>query len=72
MQREDKVAEPWAGLHDLRKTCLTRWAQVLPMHVLKQFAGHSSITTTANHYLATTNADAIAARAATVAARKIG
>ena len=42
------------------------------MHVLKQFAGHSSITTTANHYLATTNADAIATRAATVAARKIG
>jgi len=37
-------------LHDLRKSCIQNWANGLPMNVVKDLAGHSSITTTARFY----------------------
>lgn len=40
------------SLHDLRRTCLTNLAnRGLPMHQLKAYAGHTSITTTAKYYV---------------------
>ncbi len=57
IQRQARIA-PVGSLHDLRKTCLTNLAGKLPMHVVKEFAGHANISTTANHYLATTPDDA--------------
>ena len=40
------------SLHDLRRACLTNLAnRGLPMHQLKAYAGHTSITTTAKHYV---------------------
>ena len=71
--READIAEPLPGLHDMRKTCLTRWARNgVPMHNLQKYAGHSSITTTANHYLTVTPADESALRTATEESRKNG
>ncbi len=49
----------WAGieprneelsLHVLRKCCCQNWANTLPMNVVKEFMGHSSIDTTAEFY----------------------
>ena len=37
-------------VHILRKCCLQNWANVLPMNVVKDFAGHSSIETTNRFY----------------------
>lgn len=43
---------PHVGLHELRRTCLTNLAnRGLPMHQLKAYAGHTSITTTAKYYI---------------------
>jgi len=39
-------------LHDLRRSAITNWAKHLPIQVVQQFAGHSSITTTRKYYLA--------------------
>jgi len=33
-------------LHKLRKTCATRWAKHLPVHVIQRLLGHKSLTTT--------------------------
>jgi integrase len=38
-------------LHDLRRSAITNWAQRLPIQVVQQLAGHSSITTTRKYYL---------------------
>lgn len=38
-------------IHDLRRSAITNWAQHLPIQVVQQFAGHSSITTTRRYYL---------------------
>ena len=38
-------------IHDLRRSCITNWAQHLPIHVVQQLAGHSSIETTRQFYL---------------------
>jgi|GEM_PF-2634212 len=39
-------------LHDLRRTCLTNLAnRGLPLHQLKAYAGHTSITTTSQYYV---------------------
>jgi integrase len=38
-------------IHDLRRSCITNWAQHLPIHVVQQLAGHSSIKTTQQFYL---------------------
>ena len=37
--------------HDLRRTCITNWAQYLPIHVVQKLAGHSDIKITQKHYL---------------------
>ena len=42
----------WPGTrHDLRHSCLTNWAQELPVHVVRKLAGHSDIKTTQKHYM---------------------
>ncbi len=38
-------------IHDLRRSCLTNWAKELPVHVVKELAGHSDIKTTQQFYL---------------------
>ena len=50
--------------HDLRRTFCTRAAAVLPMHVLKHYAGHADIATTVAFYLQTDENDAAKLRAA--------
>lgn len=37
-------------IHTLRKSCIQNWADILPMNVVKQFAGHSDISTTQKFY----------------------
>jgi len=49
--------------HTLRKSCLTDWAARFPMHVVRAWAGHSDISTTATYYLQISEADYV--RAAT-------
>lgn len=39
-------------LHDLRRSCITNWARILPIHVVQKLAGHSDIKTTQKYYLA--------------------
>jgi integrase len=39
------------SLHDMRRSCITNWAKHLPIHVVKQLAGHSDIRTTQQYYL---------------------
>ena len=39
-------------LHDLRRSAITNWAHVLPIHVVQELAGHESISTTRKYYLA--------------------
>jgi integrase len=44
--------EPYSKpLHSLRKSCLTDWAKVFPMHCVQQWAGHADISTTQKFYL---------------------
>jgi integrase len=43
--------------HTLRKSCLTDWAARFPMHVVRLWAGHSDISTTATYYLQVSEAD---------------
>jgi integrase len=38
-------------IHDMRRSCITNWAKQLPMHVVRQLAGHSKLTTTQRYYL---------------------
>lgn len=41
----------WAKpLHTLRKSCITDWAGTYPLHVVKEWAGHADIATTATYY----------------------
>ncbi len=54
-----------ATRHDLRRSCITNWGRVLPMHVVQELAGHASIETTRKYYLAVTVQDMDAARRAT-------
>ena len=49
-------------LHDLRRSCITNWAQVLPVHVVQKLAGHSDIKTTQLYYLAVREIDLEKAR----------
>ncbi len=44
-------------LHTLRKSCLTDWAKRFPTHVIKEWAGHSSIETTDKFYLKVSEGD---------------
>ncbi len=43
--------------HDLRRSCITNWAKVLPIHVVQQLAGHSDIKTTQQFYLSVRDED---------------
>jgi integrase len=55
-ERDIKIAEivPNPGetlsIHTLRKSCITNWANDLPITVTKELAGHSSIETTMKYY----------------------
>ncbi len=49
-------------LHDLRRSCITNWAQKLPIQVVQQLAGHSNITTTRKYYLSVQSSDLKEAR----------
>lgn len=50
-------------VHDLRRTYGTRIADVVPMHVLQKWMGHSDIGVTAKYYLDVSNEHAQVARA---------
>lgn len=39
------------AFHTLRKSCITDWAASYPAHVVKEWAGHSSLDTTDRYYL---------------------
>ncbi len=58
--RKSKIAE--FTLHDLRRSCITNWAKVLPMQVVQKLAGHSNMETTRKYYLSVQNSDMQAAR----------
>jgi integrase len=49
-------------IHDLRRSCITNWAQRLPIHVVQQLAGHSDIKTTETYYLSVQPEDLAKAR----------
>ena len=51
-------------LHDLRRSCITNWARLLPIHVVQKLAGHSDIKTTQKYYLAVEESDLENARQA--------
>ena len=44
-------------IHDLRRSCITNWAHHLPVHVVRQLAGHSDMGTTQRYYLAVHDED---------------
>lgn len=44
-------------IHDLRRSCITNWAQRLPIHVVQKLAGHSDIQTTETYYLSVQQED---------------
>jgi integrase len=46
-----KAGLPRFSLHDMRKSYCTNMAEVLPMHVVQELAGHSDIRTTRQYYL---------------------
>jgi integrase len=47
-----RAAVPKCTLHDLRRSAITNWARVLPIHIVQKLAGHSDIKTTQQYYLA--------------------
>jgi len=48
--------------HDLRRSCITNWAKLLPIHAVQELAGHSKIETTRKHYLSVGKSDMDMAR----------
>jgi integrase len=60
LRRRAEVAK--CTLHDLRRSCITNWAKVLPIHVVQKLAGHSDIKTTRLYYLAVEESDLERAR----------
>jgi len=60
----DEIEWPIGSLHDARRTFCTRTADLVPMHVLQQWAGHANISTTASFYLVVSDAHAQRVRAA--------
>lgn len=50
------------SIHDLRRSCITNWAQRLPIHVVQQLAGHSDIQTTEIYYISVQAEDLAKAR----------
>jgi len=57
-----EVPWPLGSIHDLRRTYGTAMARVVPIHVLKEYMGHSKIDTTQAFYLAAETRDADTAR----------
>ena len=51
-------------IHDMRRSCITNWAKQLPIHVVRQLAGHSKLTTTQRYYLSVHAEDLDRARVA--------
>jgi integrase len=49
-------------LHGLRRSCITNWARVFPIHVVQKLAEHSDIRTTRQYYLAVQENDLDIAR----------
>lgn len=49
IRRHAKVGR--CTIHDLRRSCITNWAAVSPIHVVRELAGHSDIKTTQQFYL---------------------
>ena len=60
----ESIDWPLGTLHDLRRTWCTRVAAAVPMHVLKELAGHANVSTTCAYYLAASTSDAEKVRAA--------
>lgn len=56
---------PHATIHDLRRGAITNWARDLPIHVVRELAGHTDIATTQQYYLSVTEADLSKAREVT-------
>ncbi|UCE49389.1 MAG: site-specific integrase, partial [Phycisphaerales bacterium] len=44
-------------IHDLRRSAITNWARHLPIQLVQELAGHSSINTTRKYYLAVQSED---------------
>ncbi len=70
-RRASKAGVNSVSLHDLRRSCLTNWARALPIHVVRELAGHADIATTQRFYLAVTEQDMNAAREATANALQL-
>ena len=68
---ETLEAEDWVigTVHDLRRSYGTRMADVVPMHVLMKWMGHSDISVTAKYYLDVSDQHAETARSAFSAVR---
>jgi len=49
-------------LHDLRRSCITHWAQKLQAPIVKELAGHSDISTTLRYYVSIRDSDMHEAR----------
>ena len=47
----EKAGLPKCSFHDLRKSYCTNLADVVPLHVVQELAGHADIRTTRKHYL---------------------
>jgi hypothetical protein len=61
-QTGTKASVTGCVLHDLRRSCITNWAHILPIHVVQKLAGHSDIKTTQKYYLAVRQEDMERAR----------
>ncbi len=68
---ETLETEDWVTgtVHDLRRSYGTRMADVVPMHVLMKWMGHSDISVTAKYYLDVSDQHAETARSAFSAVR---
>lgn len=50
------------SVHDLRRSCLTNWVRALPIHVVRELAGHADIATIQRYYLTVSAPDLLNAR----------
>ena len=56
------AAVPDLTYHDLRRSCITNRARVLPIHVVQKLAGHGAMKTTQPYYFAVQEDDLSKAR----------
>ena len=54
VRKVDERLKATASIHDFRRSAITNWAKRLPLNVVKDFAGHSTIVTTDAYYATTT------------------